>query len=132
MVKQLVKRYNDQNNPVTKFHRQVHRPWGSYTVLDVSGVFKIKRVTVKPGQKLSLQLHHHRSEHWVVVSGTAEVQLDGEIRILRKGESTFVRSGMKHRLKNPGESPLEVIEVQLGDYLEEDDIVRFEDDYGRG
>jgi len=130
-VKNLVSLYNKADDPITRFHRQVHRPWGSYTVLEESGVYKIKRVTVRPGQKLSLQLHHHRSEHWVVVSGTAEVQLDKETRLLRKGESTFVRSGMLHRLKNPGVIPLEVIEVQLGEYLEEDDIVRFEDDYGR-
>ncbi|MHB8163913.1 MAG: mannose-1-phosphate guanylyltransferase/mannose-6-phosphate isomerase [Methanoregula sp.] len=130
-VKKLVNQYNKADDPITRFHRQVHRPWGSYTVLEESGVYKIKRVTVRPGQKLSLQLHHHRSEHWVVVSGTAEVVLDGEMRLLRKGESTFVRSGMMHRLKNPGVIPLEVIEVQLGEYLEEDDIVRFEDDYGR-
>lgn len=130
-VKKLVNLYNKAKDPITRFHRQVHRPWGSYTVLEESGVYKIKRVTVRPDQKLSLQLHHHRSEHWVVVSGTAEVELDGETRLLRKGESTFVRSGMKHRLRNPGVIPLEVIEVQLGEYLEEDDIVRFEDDYGR-
>jgi len=130
-VKNLVSLYNKADDPITRFHRQVHRPWGSYTVLEESGVYKIKRVTVRPGQKLSLQLHHHRSEHWVVVSGTAEVQLDKETRLLRKGESTFVRSGMLHRLKNPGVIPLEVIEVQLGEYLEEDDIIRFEDDYGR-
>jgi mannose-1-phosphate guanylyltransferase/mannose-6-phosphate isomerase len=130
-VKKLVNHYNKAKDPITRFHRQVHRPWGSYTVLEESGVYKIKRVTVRPDQKLSLQLHHHRSEHWVVVSGTAEVELDGETRLLRKGESTFVRSGMKHRLRNPGVIPLEVIEVQLGEYLEEDDIVRFEDDYGR-
>jgi mannose-1-phosphate guanylyltransferase/mannose-6-phosphate isomerase len=130
-VKQLVNRYKEQNDPVTRFHLQVHRPWGSYTVLEETPIYKIKRVTVKPGQKLSLQLHHHRSEHWVVVSGTAEVELDGETRLLRQGESTFVRSGMQHRLVNPGVIPLEVIEVQLGEYLEEDDIVRFEDDYGR-
>jgi mannose-1-phosphate guanylyltransferase/mannose-6-phosphate isomerase len=130
-VKQLVSRYNERNDPVTKFHRQVHRPWGSYTVLEEMGIYKIKRVTVKPGQKLSLQLHHHRSEHWVVVSGTAEIELNGETRLLRQGESTFVRSGMRHRLKNPGIIPLEVIEVQLGEYLKEDDIVRFNDDYGR-
>ena len=130
-VKKLVSLYNKAKDPITRFHRQVHRPWGSYTVLEESGVYKIKRVTVRPDQKLSLQLHHHRSEHWVVVSGTAEVELDGETRFLRKGESTFVRSGMKHRLRNPGVIPLEVIEVQLGEYLEEDDIVRFEDDYGR-
>jgi mannose-1-phosphate guanylyltransferase / mannose-6-phosphate isomerase len=130
-VKQLVNRYNDRNDPVTKFHRQVHRPWGSYTILEDSGVYKIKRVSVKPGQKLSLQLHHHRSEHWVVVRGTAEVELNGENKLLRQGESTFVRSGTRHRLKNPGVIPLEVIEVQLGEYLEEDDIIRFDDDYGR-
>jgi mannose-1-phosphate guanylyltransferase/mannose-6-phosphate isomerase len=130
-VKQLVNRYNERNDPVTKYHCQVHRPWGSYTVLEETEIYKIKRVSVKPGQKLSLQLHHHRSEHWVVVSGTAEVELNGETRFLRQGESTFVRSGMKHRLKNPGIIPLEVIEVQLGEYLEEKDIVRFNDEYGR-
>ena len=130
-VKQLVTRYNERNDPVTKFHRQVHRPWGSYTILEETGIYKIKRVSVKPGQKLSLQLHHHRSEHWVLVRGTAEVQLNGETILLRQGESTFVRSGMRHRLKNPGVITLEVIEVQLGEYLEEDDIIRFDDEYGR-
>jgi mannose-1-phosphate guanylyltransferase / mannose-6-phosphate isomerase len=130
-VKQLVNRYNEQDLDVTKFHRKVYRPWGSYTVLEDTPFYKIKRVTVKPHQKLSLQLHHHRSEHWIVVSGTAEVVLNAETRLLHQGESTFVRSGMRHRLKNPGVIPLEVIEVQLGEYLKEDDIVRFEDDYGR-
>ena len=130
-VKQLVSLYNERKDPVTKFHRQVHRPWGSYTILEETEIYKIKRVSVKPGQKLSLQLHHHRSEHWVVVRGTAEVALEGEIKLLRQGESMFVRSGMRHRLKNPGIIPLEVIEVQLGEYLEEDDIIRFDDDYGR-
>jgi mannose-1-phosphate guanylyltransferase / mannose-6-phosphate isomerase len=130
-VKHLVNRYNAGKDPVTKFHRQVHRPWGSYTVLEDGAIYKIKRVTVKPGERLSLQLHHHRSEHWVVVKGTAEVELNGETRFLRKGESTYVHSGTRHRLKNPGLIPLEVIEVQLGDYLEEDDIVRFDDEYGR-
>jgi mannose-1-phosphate guanylyltransferase / mannose-6-phosphate isomerase len=130
-VKQLVSLYNKRDNPVTRFHRKVHRPWGSYTILENSTFYKIKRVTVKPGKKLSLQLHHHRSEHWVVVSGTAEVTLDGETVLLRQGESTFVRTGMRHRLRNPGLIPLEVIEVQLGEYLEENDILRFEDDYGR-
>jgi mannose-1-phosphate guanylyltransferase/mannose-6-phosphate isomerase len=130
-VKNLVTRYNADNDPVTKFHRQVHRPWGSYTILEEGKNYKIKRVTVKPGARLSLQLHHHRSEHWVVVQGTAEVELDGEKQLLRKGESTYVHSGTVHRLKNPGLLPLEVIEVQLGDYLEEDDIVRFDDEYGR-
>jgi mannose-1-phosphate guanylyltransferase/mannose-6-phosphate isomerase len=130
-VKQLVSRFNKQDLEVTKFHRKVYRPWGSYTILEDTPFYKIKRVTVKPGQKLSLQLHHHRSEHWIVVSGTAEVVLNTETRLLHQGESTFVRSGMRHRLKNPGVIPLEVIEVQLGEYLKEDDIVRFEDDYGR-
>jgi mannose-1-phosphate guanylyltransferase/mannose-6-phosphate isomerase len=130
-VRDLVSLYNGRGDPVTKYHRQVFRPWGSYTVLENSKFFKIKRVTVKAGQNLSLQLHYHRSEHWVVVSGTAEVELDGTTQILRQGESTFVRSGMQHRLGNPGVIPLEVIEVQLGEYLEEDDIVRFDDDYGR-
>ncbi|HEX3000776.1 MAG TPA: mannose-1-phosphate guanylyltransferase/mannose-6-phosphate isomerase [Methanoregula sp.] len=130
-VKSLVSRYNSENDPVTKFHRQVHRPWGSYTVLEDGGVYKIKRVTVKPGERLSLQLHHHRSEHWVVVSGIAEIELNGETRFLRKGESTYVHSGTVHRLRNPGQIFLEVIEVQLGDYLGEDDIVRFDDEYGR-
>jgi mannose-1-phosphate guanylyltransferase/mannose-6-phosphate isomerase len=130
-VKQLVNRYNERGDPITKFHRQVHRPWGSYTILEETEIYKIKRVSVKPGQKLSLQLHHHRSEHWVVVSGTAEVELNGETRFLRQGESTFVRSGVRHRLKNPGIISLEVIEVQLGEYLDEDDIVRFDDEYGR-
>jgi mannose-1-phosphate guanylyltransferase/mannose-6-phosphate isomerase len=100
-------------------------------VLEDTKGYKIKRMTVKPGQKLSLQLHHHRSEHWVVVSGTAEIELNGETTLLRHGESTFVRSGIRHRLRNPGVIPLEVIEVQLGEYLEEDDIVRYQDDYGR-
>ena len=130
-VKDLVKRYNERDDPITQFHRQVHRPWGAYTVLEDSNIYKIKRLTVKPGQKLSLQLHHHRSEHWVVVSGTAEVELNGEIKLLRQGESTFVRSGVRHRLANPGVISLEIIKVQLGEYLEEDDIVRFEDKYGR-
>jgi len=130
-VKNLVSGYKERNSEVTKFHRKVYRPWGSYTILEDTPFYKIKRVTVKPRQKLSLQLHHHRSEHWIVVHGTAEVVLDGEIRLLHQGESTFVRSGTKHRLKNPGRIPLEVIEVQLGEYLAEDDIIRFEDDYGR-
>jgi len=130
-VKKLVSRYKERDTEVTKFHRKVYRPWGSYTILEDTPFYKIKRVTVKPRQKLSLQLHHHRSEHWIVVHGTAEVVLNNEVRLLNQGESTFVRSGTKHRLKNPGRIPLEVIEVQLGEYLAEDDIVRFEDDYGR-
>jgi len=108
-----------------------NRPWGSYTVLLQSKNYKIKRIVVDPGKKLSLQMHYHRSEHWVVVSGMATIELNEETKPLRQGESLFVRSGIKHRLANDGIIPLEVIEVQLGEYLEEDDIVRYEDDYGR-
>jgi mannose-1-phosphate guanylyltransferase/mannose-6-phosphate isomerase len=107
------------------------RPWGTYIILEEAKAYKIKRVTVYPGHQLSLQLHHYRSEHWVVVSGFAEVELDGKLKIVRQGESMFVQSGVKHRLKNPGIIPLEVLEVQIGEYLKEDDIVRFEDDYNR-
>jgi mannose-1-phosphate guanylyltransferase/mannose-6-phosphate isomerase len=95
--------------------------WGAYTILEDSKNYKIKRITVKPGQKLSLQLHHHRSEHWVVVSGTAEVELNSETKFLRQGESTLIQSGIKHRLSNPGMILLEIIEIQMGEYLKEDD-----------
>ncbi len=130
-VKDLVKMYQAEKNPIIDFHLQVFRPWGSYTELERSGFFRIKRVTVKPGKKLSLQLHRHRSEHWIVVSGMADVTLDGRTMHLRQGESTFVQSGVQHRLGNSGKIPLEVIEVQIGEYLEEDDIVRFSDDFNR-
>jgi mannose-1-phosphate guanylyltransferase / mannose-6-phosphate isomerase len=103
------------------------RSWGSYIVLEETETYKIKKVIVNPGQKLSFQLHYHRSEHWVVVSGMAEVELNGEVKFIRKGESTFVPSGTKHRLVNPGIIPLEVIEVEIGEYLKENDIVRFDD-----
>ncbi|MDD1664705.1 MAG: cupin domain-containing protein, partial [Methanomicrobiales archaeon] len=130
-VRELVERYDSRHDPITQFHLQVHRPWGSYTVLEESRSYKIKRVSVSPGKRLSLQLHHRRSEHWIVVSGTAEIQLGGEKFTLNPNESTFVRAGVRHRLGNPGKAPLEVIEVQVGDYLGEDDIVRFDDEYGR-
>jgi len=130
-VRELVARLEEEKNPITQHHIQVHRPWGSYTVLETSRFYKIKRVTVFPGKQLSLQMHHHRSEHWVVVSGTAEIVLDGKNRLLTRGESTFVPAGVRHRLKNPGKIPLEVIEVQIGEYLDEDDIIRFDDDFGR-
>jgi mannose-1-phosphate guanylyltransferase/mannose-6-phosphate isomerase len=130
-VRDLVQGLKAAGNPITEYHLQVHRPWGSYTILEDSRFYKIKRVTVKPGKKLSLQMHHHRSEHWVVVSGMAEIDLDGERKFLRQGESTFVPSGMRHRLGNSGRIPLEVIEVEIGEYLDEGDIVRFDDAYGR-
>ncbi|MGA2934983.1 MAG: mannose-1-phosphate guanylyltransferase/mannose-6-phosphate isomerase [Methanomicrobiales archaeon] len=130
-VRELVERYDRRQDPITQFHLQVHRPWGSYTVLEESRSYKIKRVSVSPGKRLSLQLHRRRSEHWIVVSGTAEIQLGEERFVLSPNESTFVRAGVRHRLGNPGKTPLEVIEVQSGDYLGEDDIVRFDDEYGR-
>ena len=112
-------------------HTTVHRPWGNYTILLKKDGFQIKKITVNPHQRLSLQYHYHRSEHWVVVSGTAEVVNGDKTFFVRTGESTFVQSGVKHRLSNPGIMPLEVIEVQIGDYLTEDDIVRVDDDYNR-
>lgn len=107
------------------------RPWGTYTVLDEQGSYKIKRIVVLPGQRLSLQKHHHRSEHWIVVSGTAKVTCGAEESIVNINESTFIPIGMNHRLENPGVIPLTIIEVQSGEYLGEDDIVRFQDDYHR-
>ena len=114
-------------------HVTVQRPWGSFTVLeDESSGFKIKRITVIPGGKLSLQSHQHRSEHWVVVSGTATVVHGEDTRTVAKNESTYIPIGVKHRLENRGVIPLQIIEVQVGEYVEEDDIQRFDDQYGRG
>ncbi|MEI6206868.1 MAG: cupin domain-containing protein [Desulfuromonadales bacterium] len=107
------------------------RPWGTYTVLDESSSYKIKRIEVKPGQRLSLQMHHHRSEHWIVVSGTALVTCGDQRLVINVNESTFIPIGRNHRLENPGKIPLVIIEVQNGEYLGEDDIVRFHDDYDR-
>jgi mannose-1-phosphate guanylyltransferase len=130
-VKQVVSRLKKSDSEIHRLHRTVVRPWGTYTVLEDSTHFKIKRIEVKPGQSLSLQMHHHRSEHWVVVSGVAKVT-NGEQEILvRRNESTYIPAGQKHRLENPGTLPCVMIEVQCGDYLGEDDIVRFEDNYGR-
>jgi mannose-1-phosphate guanylyltransferase/mannose-6-phosphate isomerase len=130
-VRELVERYEKRHDPITQYHVQVHRPWGSYTVLEEAPSYKIKRVSVSPGKRLSLQLHRHRSEHWIVVSGTAAIQLDDNRFVLSPNEGTFVRAGVRHRLSNPGKTSLEVIEVQSGDYLGEDDIIRFDDEYGR-
>lgn len=130
-VKQLYSQLKNQNHKTHKLHRTVFRPWGTYTVLEESSRFKIKRIEVNPGESLSLQMHHHRSEHWIVVSGTAKV-INGEAQLLiRTNESTYIPAGNKHRLSNPGVVPLIIIEVQSGEYLEEDDIIRFEDHYGR-
>ena len=112
-------------------HRRVYRPWGYYEGIDVGDRFQAKRIMVKPGSKLSLQMHHHRAEHWVVVSGTAKVTRGEEEVLLHEDQSTYIPLGVKHRLENVGKLPLYLIEVQSGSYLGEDDIVRFEDDYKR-
>ena len=130
-VKEVYKLLKEKNDERVMVHRTAYRPWGSYTVLEEGERYKIKRLTVLPGKKLSLQMHYHRSEHWVVVRGTAKVYIDGKEILLRPGESTFIPAGVKHRLENPGKVILEVIETQIGEYLGEDDIVRFADDFGR-
>jgi mannose-1-phosphate guanylyltransferase/mannose-6-phosphate isomerase len=112
-------------------HRRVVRPWGAYDSIDIGARFQVKRLTVKPGAKLSLQMHHHRAEHWIVVQGTARATCDGQVTLVRENESIYLPLGAIHRLENPGKTILEVIEVQTGGYLGEDDIVRFDDTYGR-
>jgi mannose-1-phosphate guanylyltransferase / mannose-6-phosphate isomerase len=130
-VKYIYARLKAQGHETYKLHRTVHRPWGTYTVLEEGTRFKIKRIVVKPGASLSLQMHHHRSEHWVVVNGAAKV-INGDNEIfLVANQSTYIPAGHKHRLENPGVIDLVMIEVQSGEYLGEDDIVRFEDRYGR-
>lgn len=114
------------------WHRKVYRPWGSYDAIDAGDRFQVKRITVKPGAALSLQMHHHRAEHWIVVRGTGRITKGDETLILSENQSTYIPLGVTHRLENPGRVPLELIEVQSGSYLGEDDIVRFEDVYGRG
>lgn len=130
-VKAVVQRLKLAAHDSVRVHRTVHRPWGTYTVLEEGSRFKIKRIVVKPGASLSLQKHHHRSEHWVVVSGMAKVQRGEEEIYLRPDESTYIRAGTAHRLSNPGTIDCVMIEVQAGDYVGEDDIVRLEDRYGR-
>jgi mannose-1-phosphate guanylyltransferase/mannose-6-phosphate isomerase len=130
-VKDVVARLRLRDHDAVKLHRTVARPWGTYTVLQEGPRFKIKRIEVKPGQTLSLQMHHHRSEHWIVVSGTARVTCDDQVKLVAANESTYIPIGTRHRLENPGVVDLVMIEVQCGDYLGEDDIVRFEDKYGR-
>lgn len=130
-VKTLFETLKANGSELHKLHRTVHRPWGTYTVLEEGDRFKIKRVEVKPGGRLSLQMHHHRSEHWVVVRGTAKVVNGDQEMVLTTNQSTYIPCGNQHRLENPGVMRLVLIEVQSGDYLGEDDIVRFEDIYGR-
>jgi mannose-1-phosphate guanylyltransferase / mannose-6-phosphate isomerase len=130
-VKKLVDQLKAANRPEHLFHRKVYRPWGNYDSIDMGERFQVKRIIVKPGAALSLQKHHHRAEHWIVVSGTAEVTRDEEVFLLSENQSTYLPLGSVHRLRNVGKVPLELIEVQSGSYLGEDDIVRFEDVYGR-
>jgi len=130
-VKKIVARLKSDGRPQAVHHRQVYRPWGSYTSVDSGDRFQVKRIIVKPGAALSLQMHHHRAEHWIVVSGTARVTCDENVMTLTENQSTYIPLGSKHRLENIGKLPLELIEVQSGSYLGEDDIVRFDDVYGR-
>jgi mannose-1-phosphate guanylyltransferase/mannose-6-phosphate isomerase len=131
-VKGIVGKLKAEGRSEPTCHRKVYRPWGSYDSIDVGGRFQVKRITVKPGASLSLQMHHHRAEHWIIVSGTGRITRGEEVFTLAENQSTYIPLGVKHRLENPGRLPLELIEVQSGSYLGEDDIVRFEDVYGRG
>ncbi|WP_422347335.1 mannose-1-phosphate guanylyltransferase/mannose-6-phosphate isomerase [Stenotrophomonas sp. DR009] len=130
-VKTVVAKLKAEGRSEATWHRKVYRPWGAYDSIDNGERFQVKRITVKPGGTLSLQMHHHRAEHWIVVSGTAEVTRGNDVILLSENQSTYIPLGVTHRLRNPGKLPLELIEVQSGSYLGEDDIVRFEDTYGR-
>jgi mannose-1-phosphate guanylyltransferase / mannose-6-phosphate isomerase len=130
-VKKLVARLKGDGRTEHSLHREVFRPWGSYDSIDNGERFQVKRLTINPGAQLSLQLHHYRAEHWIVVSGTARITLGEKVFLLEENQSTYIPIGEKHRVENPGTSPLHIIEVQSGSYLGEDDIVRFEDRYGR-
>ncbi len=130
-VKQLVAQLKKQGRYETSLHREVFRPWGSYDSIDAGERFQVKRLIVKPGAEMSLQMHHHRAEHWIVVSGTARITRGDETFLLEENQSTYIPLGAKHRIANPGKIPLHIIEVQSGTYLGEDDIVRIEDRYGR-
>jgi len=130
-IKLIVKELDNQQRPETQQHREVFRPWGKYDAMDSDERFQVKRITVKPLAKLSLQMHHHRAEHWVVVKGTAKVTIDGVDSLVSENESVYIPIGAVHSLENPGKIPIELIEIQTGSYLGEDDIVRIEDRYGR-
>jgi len=130
-LRRLVQKLKDIAPAVTEEHLKVHRPWGSYQAIDRGERFQVKRIVVKPGGRLSLQMHHHRAEHWIVVRGTARVTIGAETETLHENQSIYIPIGAKHRLENPGKIDLELIEIQTGSYLGEDDIVRIEDDYRR-
>ncbi|MCX4189105.1 mannose-1-phosphate guanylyltransferase/mannose-6-phosphate isomerase [Methylophaga sp. OBS3] len=130
-VKKMVEQLNDSERSEAENHRLCYRPWGFYDSIDNGDRFQVKRIRVKPGASLSLQMHHHRAEHWIVVTGTAQVTCDDKVTLLSENESTYIPLGKTHRLHNPGQIPLEIIEVQSGSYLGEDDIIRFDDNYHR-
>ena len=130
-VKEIVEQLKSKKRSEAGIHRKVYRPWGYYDLVDSGDRYHTKCIVVKPGAKLSLQKHHHRAEHWVVVSGTALVTKGDDVILLSENESTYIPLGVVHRLENPGVIPLEIVEVQSGSYLGEDDIVRFNDEYGR-
>ena len=130
-MKRLVGRLRTVAPKVTEEHLRVHRPWGSYQSVDNGDRHQVKRIIVKAGGRLSLQKHHHRSEHWIVVRGAAQVTVDDRVKTVHENESIYIPIGATHRLENPGKIPLELIEVQTGSYLGEDDIIRIEDDYRR-
>ena len=127
----MVERLKTETPAVLEEHLKVHRPWGAYQSLDLGDRYQVKRIVVKPGKRLSLQRHNHRAEHWVVVRGTARVTVGDEIKTIHENQSTYIPIGAKHRLENVGKIDLELIEVQTGSYLGEDDIERFDDDYHR-
>jgi mannose-1-phosphate guanylyltransferase / mannose-6-phosphate isomerase len=130
-VKALVEQLKLHNHRAAVEHRRMYRPWGYYQDVDLAARYRVKRIVVKPGSTLSLQKHFHRSEHWVVVQGTAEVTVHDQVRAVHENESIYIPIGSVHRLANPGKIPLELIEVQVGSYVGEDDIVRLDDVYGR-
>ena len=130
-IKSVVNQLKQEKRPEFEFHREVLRPWGCYDSIDTGERYQVKRITVKPGEKLSVQMHHHRAEHWIVVSGTASVTIGEKTSLVAENESVYIPVGEVHALENPGKIPLELIEVQSGSYLGEDDIVRFSDRYGR-
>ena len=130
-IKNVVSNLNEKNFKEGKQHKKIHRPWGFYESIAESNSWQIKKIEVNPGESLSLQLHNHRSEHWIVVEGIAKVQVDNDKRLLAKNQSIYIPAKSKHRLGNPGNKPLILIEVQTCDYLGEDDIIRFDDIYGR-
>jgi mannose-1-phosphate guanylyltransferase/mannose-6-phosphate isomerase len=130
-IKNVVNQLKAEKRPEFEFHREVFRPWGSYDAIDNGTRYQVKRISVKPGEKLSVQMHHHRAEHWIVVSGSANVTVGEKTKLVTENESVYIPIGQVHALENPGKILLELIEVQSGSYLGEDDIVRFSDRYGR-